>query len=72
MKYPTIVKTLLVTEAVAGEEIGVRSEDTIVVLRPLQSKESRTTLSPREALRKLQSEARLSHTEAENYLASRR
>jgi hypothetical protein len=40
MKYPTIVKTLLVTEAVAGEEIGVRSEDTIVVLRPLQSKES--------------------------------
>lgn len=73
------MKTLTVTEAVrdlatllkqavAGEEIGIRSDDTVVVLRPLASNGSPRTLSPLEALRKLQLEAHLSHTEAESYL----
>lgn len=72
------MKTLTVTEAVrnlatllkqaiAGEEIGIRSDDTVVVLRPLHSK-APEMLSPREALQRLQSNARLSSTEAENYL----
>jgi hypothetical protein len=79
MKYPMSVKTLTVTEAVrnlasllkqaiAGEEIGIRSDDTVVVLRPLLSKGSPETLSPREALRRLQSEAHLSSAQAESYL----
>jgi antitoxin (DNA-binding transcriptional repressor) of toxin-antitoxin stability system len=72
------VKTLTVTEAIrnlatllkqaiAGEEIGIRTDDTVVVLRPLHSK-APEMLSPREALRRLQSDARLSSVEAENYL----
>jgi antitoxin (DNA-binding transcriptional repressor) of toxin-antitoxin stability system len=72
------VKTLTVTEAVrnlatllkqaiAGEDIGIRSDDTVVVLRPLYSK-APEMLSPREALRRLQSDAHLSSSEAENYL----
>jgi antitoxin (DNA-binding transcriptional repressor) of toxin-antitoxin stability system len=79
MKYPKKVKTLTVAEAVgnlagllkqaiAGEEIGIRSDDTVVVLRPLDSKESPKSLSPREALRQLQSAARLSPAQAESYL----
>jgi antitoxin (DNA-binding transcriptional repressor) of toxin-antitoxin stability system len=72
------VKTLTVTEAVrnlaallkraiAGEEIGIRTDDTVVVLRPLHLKAPEALL-PREALRRLQSNARLSSSEAENYL----
>jgi antitoxin (DNA-binding transcriptional repressor) of toxin-antitoxin stability system len=73
------VKTLTVTEAVrdlasllkqaaAGEEISIRSEDTIVVLQPLRSNGEAKALSPREALRQLQSEAHLSAAEAGKYL----
>lgn len=72
------MKTLTVTEAVrnlatllkraiAGEEIGIRTDDTVVVLRPLHLK-APEALSPREALQRLQSDARLSSSEAENYL----
>jgi len=79
MKYPTIVKTLTVTEAVrdlstllkqavAGEEIGIRSDDAIVVLRPLETKESIKMLSPRDALKQLQSQEHLSAAQAEDYL----
>jgi antitoxin (DNA-binding transcriptional repressor) of toxin-antitoxin stability system len=73
------VKTLTITEAVrdlaavlkqaaAGEEISIRSEDTIVVLQPLRSHGSAKTLAPRDALRQLQSEAHLSLAEADEYL----
>jgi antitoxin (DNA-binding transcriptional repressor) of toxin-antitoxin stability system len=79
LQYFREVKTLTVTEAVrdlaallkqaaAGEEISIRSEDTIVVLQPLRSNGSAKTLAPRDALRQLQSTARLSSTEAEKYL----
>jgi antitoxin (DNA-binding transcriptional repressor) of toxin-antitoxin stability system len=79
MKYPVDVKTLTVNEAVrnlasllkqaiAGEEIGIRSDDTVVVLRPLRSKALAESLSPREALRRLQAEAHLSPAQAESYL----
>ena len=59
------------SQALAGEEIGIRSGDAVVVLRPLggvSPKESGECLSPREALRRLQRDARLSPGEAENYL----
>jgi len=73
------VKTLTVTEAVrdlaavlkqaaAGEEISIRSDDTIVVLQLLRSNGAPKILSPREALRELQSEAHLSSIEANEYL----
>lgn len=58
----------LLKRAVAGEEIGIRSDDTVVVLRPLPSNGSEKNLSPREALRQLQSEAHLSPAQAESYL----
>jgi antitoxin (DNA-binding transcriptional repressor) of toxin-antitoxin stability system len=57
----------LLKQAVAGEEIGIRSDDTIVVLHPLRPK-APEALSPREALRRLQSDAHLSTAEAESYL----
>jgi len=73
------VKTLTVNEAVrdlaavlkqavAGEEIGIRSEDTVVVLQPLRSNGVSKTLSPRDALRQLQSQAQLTPSEANQYL----
>ena len=79
MKYPANVKTLTVTEAgrnlanlvkqaIAGEEIGIRSDDTIVVLRPLETKESTKIVSPRDALKQLQSQEHLSAVQAEDYL----
>jgi antitoxin (DNA-binding transcriptional repressor) of toxin-antitoxin stability system len=58
----------LLKQAIAGEEIGIRSDDTVVVLRPLDSKESPKSLSLREALRQLQSRAGLSAAQAESYL----
>ncbi len=63
---PTVLK-----QAIAGEEIGIRSDDTIVALRPLPSSASATDaklLPPREALRRLQQEARLTPAQAESYL----
>ena len=57
-------------QAVAGEEIGIRSDNTVVALRPLPSDGSAPaeSLSPREALRRLQQDARLTPAQAENYL----
>ena len=58
----------LLKRAIAGEEIGIRSGDTVVALRPIPSNGSSKTLSPREALRRLQSEAHLTPAKAEMYL----
>jgi hypothetical protein len=58
----------LLKQAVAGEEIIIRSDDTLVVLRPLPPNGSPKTISPREALQRLQSEAQLSPSQAESYL----
>lgn len=58
-------------QAVAGEEIGIRSDNTIVALRPLSTSGAATTakpLSPREALKQLQQEYHLTSDEADNYL----
>ena len=57
-------------QAVAGEEIGIRSDNTVVALRPLPSNGTANTesLSPREALCKLQQAAHLSPAQAESYL----
>ena len=57
--------------ACGGEEIGSRSDDTIVALRPLPVSASVTAaepLPPRDALRRLQEEARLTPAQAESYL----
>ena len=58
-------------QAIAGEEIGIRSDDSIVALRPLSvtAREPDTEpLLPREALRRLQADARLTPAQAESYL----
>ncbi len=57
-------------QAVAGEEIGIQSDDTVVALHPLRPYGPAKTgaLSPREALRQLQQAAHLSPAEANNYL----
>ena len=57
-------------QAVAGEEIGIQSDDTVVALRPLRPNGPAKpgSLSPREALRQLQQAAHLSPVEADNYL----
>ena len=75
------MKTLTVEEAVAGlgrwveralagEQIQIRKGDAVVELRPAGHSQPAGTeqLSPREALRLLQSEARLRPEEAEGYL----
>ena len=58
------------TQAIAGEEIGIRSGDAVVVLRPLAApaEQEEVGLSPREALRRLQQDARLTPIEAGDYL----
>jgi len=76
------VKTLTVEEAttglgkwlelaVAGEGIRIRKGDAVVELRPV-SERDRTgaleRLAPREALRQLQAEARLTPQQAQTYL----
>lgn len=58
-------------QAIAGEDIGIRSDDTIVALRPLPVSASATDAEPpppREALRRLQEEARLTPAQAASYL----
>ena len=57
-------------QAIAGEEITIRSDDTIVALRPLPTNGATNakSLTPREALRRLQEEAHLTSAQAENYL----
>jgi antitoxin (DNA-binding transcriptional repressor) of toxin-antitoxin stability system len=75
------MKTLTVEEAVvglgrwldralAGEQIQIRKGDAVVELRPKQPAQSTVAeaLSPREALRRLQEDARLRPEEAERYL----
>lgn len=75
------MKTLTVEEAVAGldrwvdralagEQIQIRKGDALVELRPAQPARSTGTelLSPREALRRLQEDARLRPEEAARYL----
>jgi len=56
--------------AIAGEQIHIRKGDAIVELRPAQTLPSTASepMSPREALRCLQAEARLRPDEAERYL----
>ena len=58
-------------QAIAGEEIGIRSGNAVVVLRPLPASangQETEQVSPREALRRLQQEARLTPAQAERYL----
>jgi antitoxin (DNA-binding transcriptional repressor) of toxin-antitoxin stability system len=75
------MKTLTVEEAVAGlgrwldralagEQIQIRKGDAVVELRPTQLTQSAAAeaLAPREALRRLQEDARLRPEEAERYL----
>ncbi len=76
------VKTLTVEEAmnglgkwlelaVAGEGIRIREGDALVELRPVSEKDGARTseqMSPREALRRLQAEARLTPNQAQEYL----
>ena len=79
------MKTLTVEEAVtglghwvelafAGEEIQIRKGNAVVELRPTHAAEttSQQQMPPREALRRLQQEARLSGAEAESYLREAR
>jgi antitoxin (DNA-binding transcriptional repressor) of toxin-antitoxin stability system len=56
--------------ALAGEQIQIRKGDAVVELRPTQSAQSAATeaLPSREALRRLQENARLRPEEAERYL----
>ncbi len=76
------MKTLTVDEAVAGlgqwlelalagEEIQIRKGDAMVELRPAVAAgpaSAKPVLAPREALRRLQQDARLTAPAAENYL----
>ena len=58
-------------QAITGEEIGIRSGKMLVVLRPepvMEQQAEAEQLSPREALRRLQADARLSAAQAESYL----
>jgi hypothetical protein len=57
--------------AIAGEDIRIRKGDAVVELRPLGATgppSSKEHLSPREALRCLQTEARLTPDQAQQYL----
>ena len=73
------MKTLTISEAsgnlagwlqraVAGEDIAIRSDDSVVALRPLANVAAAEKLSPREALRRLQADARLTSAHADCYL----
>ena len=58
-------------KAIAGEEIGIRSGSAVVVLRPLPTSANGPDsdhATPREALRRLQEDARLTPAQAESYL----
>ncbi len=57
--------------AIAGEDIRIRKGDSVVELRPVGASgpsSSNERLSPREALRRVQTEARLTSGEAQQYL----
>jgi antitoxin (DNA-binding transcriptional repressor) of toxin-antitoxin stability system len=73
------MKTLTVSEAannlakwlrlaVAGEDIAIRADDGVVALRPLPGAKTAEKLTPREALRLLQRNARLTPQDADHYL----
>ena len=53
--------------AVAGEGIRIRKGDAVVELRPVSPKDGKRHISPREALRQLQAEARLTPEQAQDY-----
>ena len=59
-----------VKQAIAGEEIAIRSDDNVVALRPLplNGPAPATPLSPRETLCRLQQAAHLTPAQAESYL----
>ena len=61
---------LWMERALAGEQIQIRKGDVVVELRPAQPAQSAAmeALPPREALRRLQEEARLKPAQAEQYL----
>ena len=54
--------------AVAGEDIAIRTGDNIIALRPIAEPAGPEALSPREALRRLQQDGRLTSTLADRYL----
>ena len=57
--------------AIAGEDIRIQNGDAVVELRPVGASAppiSNERLSPREALRRLQTEARLTPEQAQQYL----
>jgi hypothetical protein len=57
--------------AIAGEDICIRKGDAVVELRPVGASRppsSNERLSPREALRRLQTEAHLTPEQAQQYL----
>ena len=58
--------------AIAGEDIRIRNGDAVVELRPVAASgptpSKNEHLSPREALRRLQTEARLTPNQAQQYL----
>jgi len=60
----------LVERALAGERIQIRQGDGVVELRPANPArlEAQELLTPREALRRLQEEARLTSEQADRYL----
>lgn len=60
-----------VDRAIAGEQIQIRKGDAAVELRPTQPAQIGVTekLTPREALRLLQDDARLKPEQAERYLS---
>jgi len=58
--------------AIAGEDIRIQKGDAVVELRPVAASgppSSNESLSPREALRRLQAEARLTPDQAQQYLS---
>jgi antitoxin (DNA-binding transcriptional repressor) of toxin-antitoxin stability system len=57
----------LVHSAAKGEEITIRAGAYAVLLQPVAN-DSPGKLTPREALRKLQSQSHLTHEQAESYL----
>jgi hypothetical protein len=60
----------LVELALAGEQIQIRQGSGVVELRPTQRTQAATDekLTPREALRRLQEDARMTPQQAEEYL----
>jgi hypothetical protein len=57
--------------AIVGENIRIRKGDAVIELRPVPASgppSSNECLSPREALRRLQAEARLTPEQAQHYL----